>query len=52
VNDEVERAETKRRNFKWPWFVLAAVLLAILLSIIWMSHEVERTRQQRDLNGM
>jgi len=55
VNNEVERAEKPRGKFKWPWFVLAALLLGILLAFLWMSHEVEKTRQQRDfnhLNGM
>ena len=34
--------------YRWPWFVLAAVVLAFLLAGIWMSREVRRTRQLRD----
>ena len=41
--------ENKRR-YTWPWFVLAAVLLAIALAVLWMSKEIARTRRIRDLN--
>ena len=40
---------TKRR-YTWPWFVLAAVLLAIALAVLWMSKEIERARRIRDSN--
>jgi len=40
-----------QRRYKWPWFVLAAVLLAIALAVLWMSKEVERTRRIRDWNA-
>ena len=43
-------AENKRR-YKWPWFVLAAVLLGVLLAVLWLSREIERTRRIRDLNA-
>ena len=35
----------ERRRYTWPWFVLAAVLLAIALAVLWMSREVERARR-------
>jgi hypothetical protein len=38
-----------KRQYKWPWFVLAALLLGIALAIIWMSFEVKRTKRNRDL---
>jgi hypothetical protein len=38
-------------RYTWPWFVLAAVLLAIALAVLWMSHEIERIRRIRDLNA-
>ena len=41
----------ERRRYTWPWFVLAAVLLAIALAVAWMSKEIERTRRIRDLNA-
>jgi len=40
-----------RRRYTWPWFVLAAVLLAIALAVAWMSKEIARTRRIRDLNA-
>ena len=40
-----------QRRYTWPWFVLAAVLLAIALAAAWMSKEIERTRRIRDLNA-
>jgi len=38
-------------HYRWPWFVLGAVVLGIVLAIIWMSREVERTRRNRDQNS-
>jgi len=38
-------------HYTWPWFVLGAVLLAIVLAVAWMSKEIERTRRIRDLNA-
>ena len=46
---EPPHPENKRR-YTWPWFVLAAVLLAIALAVLWMSKEIARTRRIRDLN--
>jgi hypothetical protein len=40
-----------RRRYAWPWFVLAAILAAIALAILWLSFEIERTRRIRDLNS-
>ena len=40
-----------KRHYTWPWFVLGAVLLAIVLAVLWMSQEIERTRRIRDLNA-
>ena len=40
-----------KRQYTWPWFVLAALLLAIALAILWMSFEIKRTRRNRDLNA-
>ena len=40
---------TKPR-YTWPWFVLGAALLGLVLAVFWMSHAVRRTREQRDLN--
>ena len=40
-----------RPRYVWPWFVLAAFLLAIVLAVLWMSQEIRRTRWIRDANS-
>jgi hypothetical protein len=39
------------QRYQWPWFVLAAFLLAVALAIVWMSFAVHREKQERDLNA-
>jgi len=39
------------QNYKWPWFVLAAVVLGIVLAVLWMSFAVNREKQERDFNA-
>ncbi len=48
--DKQQNSGTQRR-YTWPWFVLAAFLIAILLAVLWMSREIERTRRIRELNS-
>ncbi|MCX6921672.1 MAG: hypothetical protein NT154_00405 [Verrucomicrobia bacterium] len=51
TNDAGNQPEPQdKRRYRWPWFVLAAVLLAIALAVLWMSKEIERTRRIRDAN--
>ena len=38
-------------NYQWPWFVLAAVVLGVVLAVVWMSYAVKRERQQRDFSA-
>jgi hypothetical protein len=40
-----------QQNYRWPWFVLAAVLLFFVLAIVWMSFAVKREEQERDFNA-
>jgi len=40
-----------KQNYKWPWFVLAAVLLFVALAIIWMSIAVHREKEERDFSA-
>jgi formylglycine-generating enzyme required for sulfatase activity len=35
-------------RYRWPWFVLAGFILAVVLAIAWMSREVQRTRRIRE----
>lgn len=37
-------------TYRWPWFVLGAVVLGVVLAILWMAQEVRRTRRIRELN--
>ena len=39
------------RRYRWPWFVLAAVLLFVTLTILAMRMAVNRERQERDYNA-
>jgi hypothetical protein len=40
-----------RRRYVWPWFVLGALILAVVLAILWMSQEIARTKRIRDANS-
>src|SRR5258706_6830203 len=46
-----KKSPEPKRRYTWPWFVLGAVVLAIVLAVAWMSKEVERTRRIRDANA-
>jgi bacteriorhodopsin len=39
------------RRYKWPWFLLAAVVLFVALAVVWMSFAVHRERQERNFNA-
>jgi hypothetical protein len=39
------------RRYKWPWFVLAAVLLFLVLGILWVGFAANRERQERDFSA-
>src|ERR1041385_4209545 len=45
-----DNAMTNPRH-RWPWFVLAALIVAILLAALWLSFEIARTKRIRDLNA-
>jgi hypothetical protein len=45
-----EESENPRR-YKWPWFVLAAVLLFLALAIMWVSFAAKKVEQQRNFNA-
>ena len=36
------------RRYRWPWLVLAAVVLAVIVAVLMMSRELERVRRIRD----
>jgi hypothetical protein len=39
------------RRYQWPWFVLAAVVLFFVLTIVWVSFAVKRERQERNFSA-
>jgi hypothetical protein len=39
------------RRYQWPWFVGAAVVLAIALAIVWMSIAVKKVERERNFNA-
>jgi len=46
TNDD-SQGKGKTPRHVWPWFVLAALILGIILAVIWLKFEIERTRQRR-----
>ena len=44
------RPANKPRTYRWPWFLLGAIIVGILLAAWWLSKEVARTRNLRDMN--
>ncbi len=40
-----------KQNYKWPWFVGAALALGIVLAIVWMSFAVRNVERERNLNA-
>jgi putative heme-binding domain-containing protein len=39
-----------RPRYRWPWFVLAALVLGAVLVVVWMSAAVRQIREQRESN--
>ena len=35
-------------RYRWPWFVLIAVVAFFLLTILWVSVAIRRTREQSE----
>ena len=50
--NEGPTAPEPRPRYKWPWYVLAALLLGLVLAVLWMSVAVRRIREQREGNPM
>ena len=46
-----EPSENPKRHYKWPWFVLAAVVLGIALAVVWMFFAVKKVERERDFNA-
>ena len=37
-----------KQKYKWPWFVLAAVVLFFALAVLWVAIAAKKVEQQRD----
>ncbi len=46
----VEEPNKISPRYRWPWIVLAALLLGVALAILWMSYAVHLEKQARDFN--
>jgi hypothetical protein len=40
--------EPEKPRYTWPWFLLAAVILGVVVTAIWLGALVRQTREQRD----
>ena len=49
MNEPVEKIPP--RTYRWPWFLLAAVLLGIVLAIIWVAYAANREKQERNFSA-
>jgi hypothetical protein len=36
------------RKYRWPWFAAAAVLLAVVLAVLWVSNAAKKVAEERD----
>lgn len=43
--------DVSKPRYRWPYFLLAAVVLAIVLAVIWVNHAVQDTRRIQRLNA-
>jgi hypothetical protein len=46
--DEDDRSAAPRARYRWPWFVLAAVVLGLGAAIVWMSIAAAQLRSYRE----
>jgi hypothetical protein len=42
-----EQRTSSKPRYLWPWFLLGAVVLGVVLALIWLTAEVRRVRDQR-----
>lgn len=43
--------DEKPRRYKWPWWVLAAFVLGVVLAVLWMIFDIQIIKQERNLNA-
>jgi hypothetical protein len=40
-----------KQNYRWPWFVLAAVLLFAVLAVVFVSFKAQQIEHERDFSA-
>jgi len=40
-----------KQNYKWPWLVLAAVVLFVVLAVAWVGYAAHRENRERDFSA-
>ena len=40
-----------RRRYRWPWLLLAALIIGIVLTVLWVLGAVRRVKQIRESTG-
>ena len=50
-DEKQSESDRTKPRYVWPWFVLAAVLLGVLMAFLWMTKEIRRARLVRDLSA-
>ena len=46
----MDEEDNNPRRYKWPWFVLAAVLVSIVLAVVWVTFAVKKVERDRSFN--
>jgi len=49
--DEANQKPGASPRYRWPWVVLAFLIVGVALAVLWVSQEAARVRQLRDLNA-
>jgi hypothetical protein len=48
---ENESANEPKRRYRWPWVVMAALILWVLLAVVWMRAAVLRVEEERSISA-
>jgi F0F1-type ATP synthase assembly protein I len=47
----VPENNSPNRKYKWPWFVLAFVIVGFVLAVLWVALAAKKIASQRDDNS-
>lgn len=48
---KMETMSDEKPQYKWPRYVLAGVILFIVASIVWVTYEALKVKQERDFSA-